>query len=100
MMVNARQQGVEIMIVCPHCLIGSRYDASYVEDVIKIRHDIICVACGETFNLVVSMPDPHGPTLRAPDAPEQNGRFCACNKIAPEFVAYCGFCEKPIRRPS
>lgn len=43
-----------ILIVCPHCKFGSRYDSSYIEDAIKICHDIICVVCGETFNLIVS----------------------------------------------
>lgn len=54
--LNARNDNKGILITCPHCKLGSRYDGSYIEDAIKIRHDIVCVACGEVFNLVVSIP--------------------------------------------
>lgn len=62
-----------ILIICPHCKFGSRYDGSYIEDAIKIRHDIVCVACGEVFNLVVSVPSSEAveQTL-APDAPPES----------------------------
>lgn len=52
-----------IMIVCPHCKFGSRYDASYIEDAIKICHNIVCVVCGDEFNLIVS------PIVKAEKAP-------------------------------
>ena len=54
--LHASNEHKGILITCPHCKLGSRYDGSYIEDAIKIRHDIVCVACGEVFNLVVSIP--------------------------------------------
>lgn len=54
--VYASNEQKGILITCPHCKLGSRYDGSYIEDAVKIRHDIVCVACGEVFNLVVSIP--------------------------------------------
>lgn len=51
---RVRNEFPGILITCPHCKFGSRYDGSYIEDAIKIRHDIVCVACGGEFNLVVS----------------------------------------------
>lgn len=54
----------KIKINCPHCKFGSKYDASYIEDAIWIHHDIICVACGETFNLVVSIPGTEAATTK------------------------------------
>lgn len=47
-----------LLIVCPHCKLSSRYDCSYIEDAIKIKHDIVCVICGEVFNIVISIPEP------------------------------------------
>jgi len=72
-----------ILITCPHCKLGSRYDGSYIEDAIKIRHDIVCVACGEVFNLVVSIPTSEAVehTL-APDGFPPSHRdypFCECS---------------------
>ncbi len=52
--VYASNEKKGILITCPHCKLGSRYDSSYVEDAIKICHNIVCVACGGEFNLVVS----------------------------------------------
>lgn len=51
--LHANNDTPGIMIVCPHCKLGSRYEASYIEDAIKIRHNIVCVACGDEFNLIV-----------------------------------------------
>ncbi len=52
--VKASNESKGILITCPHCKLGSRYDSSYVEDAIKINHNIICVACGGEFNLILS----------------------------------------------
>lgn len=67
--VKASNESKGILITCPHCKLGSRYDSSYVEDAIKINHNIICVACGGEFNLILSPIEEAVEQSRAVDPP-------------------------------
>lgn len=42
-----------ILLNCPHCRFSSRYDTSFLEDVIHDGKEISCVACGCRFKLSV-----------------------------------------------
>lgn len=57
----------QLMIKCPHCKFGSRYDASIVEDAINDHKMLECVACGSDIKICVASPDPRSSTTRAAD---------------------------------
>lgn len=47
--LSARPANLGIMIRCPHCSFGSRYDVSYLEDAIKFGESLCCLACNKSF---------------------------------------------------
>jgi len=51
--IYAKTETPGIKIVCPNCMLGSRYDASYLEDAIHDHTGITCVACGCVFEIVI-----------------------------------------------
>lgn len=53
MIVSARSEYQGILIICPHCRFGCRHDVSHLEDCIKYRDPLPCVACGKEFRVVV-----------------------------------------------
>jgi hypothetical protein len=53
MILYASNAMPKILIPCPHCCIVSRYDASFIEDAIKERKGIECVACFLSFNISI-----------------------------------------------
>jgi len=52
-MVSARSENQGIALHCPHCSFMCRHDVSHLEDCIKFREPLVCVACGKEFRVVV-----------------------------------------------
>lgn len=42
-----------ILLKCPKCHLGSRYDTSFLEDVIRDGKEISCVCCGSNFEISI-----------------------------------------------
>lgn len=49
MMVSARSENTGLALNCPHCKFTCRHDVSHVEDCIKLKEPLVCVACGQSF---------------------------------------------------
>jgi len=45
--------GTIIRIACPHCRIVTKYDVDFIEEAIKEKKQIICIACEECFEIVL-----------------------------------------------
>jgi hypothetical protein len=98
MIVSARNENQGIALNCPHCKFTCRHDVSHVEDCIKLREPLVCVACGEEFQLV---------TVSQIRPPEQSNdaetpireALCDCkthHNFQEVAINHCFECNKPL----
>lgn len=77
----ARNDHPGIMLVCPHCRMGSRYDYGFVEEAIHNYNNIACVACGGNFGVIISVPDRAAEQRDEPDARGQVCPLCKGSRV-------------------
>ena len=75
-----------ILLNCPHCRFSSRYDTSFLEDVIHDGKEISCVACGSHFEIVVRKVESR-PTQDALDLPSAVVNHC--NPVNGVHAPFC-----------